>query len=132
VDHDQLVKLASDAFGTVPDEEVDTSVSALITAVGGGASHRSTGELVHSGTTKHIRIGSNGASSQCSLSPQHHSGLFHGSTLVVHTLASAECPAAILMHLPAVSHIGPEAAAVSGGCTCLYTRRLEVVAHRTT
>jgi hypothetical protein len=33
VDHDQLVKLASEAFGTIPDEDADTSVSALITAV---------------------------------------------------------------------------------------------------
>lgn len=35
VNHEELVKLASEAFGSVPDEDATTSVRSLITKVGG-------------------------------------------------------------------------------------------------
>lgn len=37
VNHDELVKLASDAFGGVPDEDPTTSVRSLLTKVRHGA-----------------------------------------------------------------------------------------------
>lgn len=39
VDHDELVKLATEAFGDVPDEDPATSVRSLLVKVGTGIRH---------------------------------------------------------------------------------------------
>jgi hypothetical protein len=43
VNHDELVKLASDAFGSVPDEDPATSVRSLLVKVGGRRRRRGRG-----------------------------------------------------------------------------------------
>ena len=48
VNHDELVKLASDAFGSIPDEDTSTSVRTLIQKVRDGMGWPRGGHLSHS------------------------------------------------------------------------------------
>ncbi len=47
VDHDALVKLAEDAFGSVPDEDSSTSVRSLLTKVTGRGGMAVLGRCAH-------------------------------------------------------------------------------------